>query len=59
MSCTYEDSMDKYDFLMGAVAGIFSGLLDVFFVGVPGDSILGSWTDEKTGELVMKFAKFK
>lgn len=59
MSCAYEDSIDKYDFLMGAVAGVFSGLLDVFFVGVPGDSILGSWTDKKTGELVMKFAKFQ
>jgi hypothetical protein len=54
-----EDRFDKYDLLMGAVAGIFSGLLDVFFVGTPGDSILGSWTDAKTNSIVMKFAQFK
>lgn len=51
--------IDRYDFLIGAVTGVFSGLLDVFFVGTPGDSLLESWTDKKTNDIVMKFAEYK
>lgn len=54
-----DNGLDRYDFLMSAVVGVFSGLLDVFFVGKPGDGMLGKWTDTKTNNLVMKFAKLK
>lgn len=55
----YEDNVDKYDYLMGAFIGLFSGILDVIYVGKPGDSMLGNWTDKKTNDLVMNFAKWK
>lgn len=48
---------DKYDYLIAAFSGIAAGVIDIFFVGVPGESILGTWTDEKADQLVMKFAK--
>ena len=57
MDLRNDDNFDKYDFLMAAVTGVFSGLLDVFFVGKPGDGLLGQWTDRKTNDLVMKFAE--
>ena len=59
MSTVANDKLDKYDYLMGAVIGIFSGLMDVFFVGKPGDSMLTNWTDKKTENLVIKFAEWK
>ena len=55
----YEDKADKYDFLIGAFIGVFSGMLDIFFVDKPGDGILGKWTDQKTENLVIKFAEWK
>ena len=59
MSSVGNDKLDKYDFLMGAVIGIFSGLMDAFFVGKPGDGMLTKWTDKKTEDLVIKFAEWK
>ena len=55
----YEDNVDKYDYFMGAFIGLFSGILDVIYVGAPGDSLLSSWTDNKTNDLVMLYAKWK
>ena len=55
----YEDNIDKYDYLMGAFIGLFSGIMDVVFVGKPDDSLLVNWTDNRTNDLVMLFAKWK
>ncbi|WP_455539121.1 hypothetical protein [Terrisporobacter sp.] len=51
------DKCDKYDYLIAAFCGASAGLIDVFFVGVPGKSVLGNFTDKQTDKLVMKFAK--
>ena len=59
VSYVANDKLDKYDFLMSAVIGIFSGLMDVFFVGKPGDGMLTQWTDKKTEDLVIKFAEWQ
>lgn len=47
---------DKYDYLIGALSGVACGLIDSFFVGMPGASKLGEWTDKKTDDLVQVFA---
>jgi len=52
-----KDKLDKYDFLIGAVMGVFSGLMDVFFVDKPGDGLLGKWSDKKTNDLVISYAQ--
>lgn len=59
MTYISNDKMDKYDFLMGAFIGVFSGLLDVFFVGKPGEGMLGKWVDQKTNECVIRYAEAK
>lgn len=48
---------DKYDYLIAAFCGVATGLIDVFFVGMPGNSKLGAWTDKQADNLVMQFAK--
>ncbi|MGL4848033.1 MAG: hypothetical protein ACRC28_03765 [Clostridium sp.] len=48
---------DKYDYLIAAFSGVGAGLIDVFFVGMPGDSVLGKFTDAQADNLVKKFAK--
>lgn len=47
---------DKYDYLIGALSGVACGLIDSFFVGMPGASKIGKWTDKKTDDLVQVFA---
>lgn len=51
------DKCDKYDFLIAAFCGATAGLVDVFFVGAPGQTKLGGFTDAATDEIVKKFAK--
>lgn len=53
----YHDKCDKYDYMTAACCGIIAGLVDVFFVGVPKNSMLGGWTDAQTDKCVMSFAK--
>lgn len=48
---------DKYDYMMASFSGIVTGLIDVFFVGAPGDSKLNEWTDKQVDNGVQKFAK--
>lgn len=48
---------DKFDYLIAAFCGVATGLIDVFFVGKPGESKLGEWTDKKVDNLVKKFAQ--
>lgn len=51
------DKCDKYDYLTAVGCGVLGGLIDVFLVGAPRDSILGAWTDEQTDHMVMAFAR--
>lgn len=48
---------DQYDYLIAAFSGVASGLIDIFFVGIPGQSVLGDWTDTQTDNLVKKFSR--
>ena len=48
---------DKYDCLTAVGCGVVAGLVDSFFVGMPGESKLGSWTDAQVDKAVMGFAK--
>ncbi|MDD3001362.1 MAG: hypothetical protein PHF29_06375 [Candidatus Riflebacteria bacterium] len=51
------DKCDKYDYLIAAFCGATAGLVDVFFVGAPGQTKLGGFSDAATDEIVKKFAK--
>lgn len=51
------DNCDKYDYLTAVACGSIGGLVDIFLVGAPGDSILGQWTDSMVDKSVMSFAK--
>ncbi len=48
---------DKYDYFIAAFCGAASGLIDAFFVGMPKESKLGNWTDEKVDNIVIKFSQ--
>lgn len=50
-------SCDKYDYLIAIFSGVVTGFIDSFFVGMPGSSKLGDWTDKQTDQLVIKFSK--
>ena len=52
-----QPQLDKYDYMISAFSGVVAGLVDIFLVGTPGNSILSNVTDTKTNYLVMKFAK--
>ena len=47
---------DKYDYLIAVGCGVAAGLMDIFLVGAPKESILGNWTDAQTDKMVMKVA---
>ena len=51
------DKCDKYDYLAAVACGAIGGMIDIFLVGAPGDSKLGSWTDAQTDNAVKGFAK--
>jgi len=48
---------DKYDYMIASFCGVVSGLIDVFFVGMPGDSKLSKWSDNMVDSFVTKVAK--
>lgn len=52
-----KDNCDKYDYLAAVACGAIGGMIDIFFVGSPGNSILGRWTDEQVAGTVMGFAR--
>ena len=52
-----EEKCDKYDYLTAVACGAIGGIIDVFLVGAPGDSVLGNWTDKQVDNAVMSFAK--
>lgn len=51
------DKCDKYDYFIAAFCGAVAGLIDVFFVGAPGQSPIGKFSDSATDEIVKKIAK--
>ena len=48
---------DKYDIMLSVGCGAVAGLVDSFFVGMPGASKLGTLTDKLADDMVIKFAK--
>lgn len=48
---------DKYDYLIAGACGLIGGLVDILFVGKPGESKLGGWVDEQANNATKKFAK--
>jgi len=50
---------DKYDYMIAAFCGVVAGVIDVFFVGMPGNSKLGNWTDKKVDEFIVNIARIK
>lgn len=48
---------DAIDYALAAFCGTVAGLVDIFFVGTPGDSVLGKWTDAQTDKFVIWLAK--
>jgi hypothetical protein len=49
---------DKYDYMIAGTCGVIGGLIDVFFVGLPGQGELTKLTDSFTDNAVQRFAKF-
>ena len=47
---------DKYDYMIAGTCGLIGGLIDVFFVGLPGEGALTRFTDNLTDKAVQKFA---
>lgn len=47
---------DKYDYLIAGTCGVIGGLIDVFFVGIPGEGKLTKVADSAVDSAVEKFA---
>jgi hypothetical protein len=47
---------DKYDYMIAGTCGVIGGLIDVFFVGLPGEGKLTHLTDSAVDGAVEKFA---
>lgn len=48
---------DRWDYAIAACCGALAGLVDVFLVGEPKDSLLGGLSDNATDRLVQRFAR--
>lgn len=53
----YNDKCDKYDYLTAVGCGALAGIIDIFAVGSPNDSVLGKWTDSQVDNCVLQFTK--
>ena len=49
---------DKYDYMIAGTCGVIGGLIDILFVGMPGDSKLGDISDKQANSITEKFAEF-
>ena len=49
---------DKYDYMIAGTCGVISGLIDILFVGIPGNGKLGNIADEQANKITEKFAEF-
>lgn len=47
---------DKYDYMIAGTCGVIGGLIDVFFVGLPGEGKLTNFADNTVNNTVEKFA---
>lgn len=52
-----KDKCDKYDYLAAVACGAIGGMIDIFLVGSPKDSVLGNWADSQIDNTVKGFAK--
>ena len=52
-----KDKCDKYDYIAAVACGALGGMIDIFFVGAPGKSFIGDWSDKQVDNAVMAFAK--
>lgn len=48
---------DQYDYMIAGTCGFIGGIIDILFVGIPDQSLLGNFTDEATNKGVQLFAK--
>ena len=48
---------DSSDYLIAVACGAVSGLVDIFLVGAPSQSVIGKWTDAQVDEAVKKCIK--
>ncbi|MBD5167005.1 MAG: hypothetical protein HDT12_04435 [Helicobacter sp.] len=48
---------DKYDYLIAGTCGVIGGIIDIVFVGAPGQSKLGNFTDEMANKATEQFAR--
>lgn len=48
---------DKWDYMLAAVAGVLGGVVDVVFVGAPGEGLIGRWSEAQAENTVRRFAK--
>jgi hypothetical protein len=48
---------DKYDYMIAGTCGVIGGLIDILFVGAPGDSNLGNIVDKQANKITEKFAE--
>lgn len=53
----HHDECDKYDYLIALACGAIGGMIDIFLVGSPEDSVLGKWSDKQVDKVVKLFAK--
>lgn len=49
---------DKYDYMIAGTCGLIGGLIDILFVGVPGEGALTRFADDATDKAVEKFASW-
>ncbi len=49
---------DMYDYMIAGTCGVIGGLIDVLFIGTPGNSKLGDITDEQANKITETFASF-
>jgi hypothetical protein len=49
---------DKYDYMIAGTCGVIGGLIDILFVGMPGDSKLGNIADGHANKITERFAEF-
>lgn len=48
---------DRLDYMIAATAGLVGGLIDIIFVGMPGNGAIGRFTDDAADGAVRAFAK--
>ena len=48
---------DRYDYMIAGTCGVIGGLIDVFFVGMPGEGAIGKAVDNGVKGAVGKFAE--